>query len=237
MKNIYTALKSFFKWLSVEFNVQNPFVNIPAPKFPPHSVEIFAKEEIDKLLKACTYSREASPGNRRAFVMRRPSADRDKAILLTLLDTGMRAGEICSLLVDELNQKTEKIIIRPGISGGAKGGKGRVVFLGKAARKAVWLYLTKREDSDEPTVPLFTSHHDRPFNRNSLRILVRRLGECVDVAKVHPHKFRHTLLSKLCWIIAHSIWSGIMCASLNWISKKRIAKSVRLTTGGCEKRS
>jgi integrase/recombinase XerD len=72
--------------------MKNPFVNIPSPKFPPHSIEIFTKEEIDKLLKACAFSREASPGNRRSFVMRRPFADRDKAILLTLLDTGMRAS-------------------------------------------------------------------------------------------------------------------------------------------------
>lgn len=57
-----------------EFNMQSPFVNIPSPKFPPHSIEIFTKEEIDKLLKACTCSRKASPGNRRPFVMRRPSA-------------------------------------------------------------------------------------------------------------------------------------------------------------------
>jgi len=192
MKNVYTALKSFFKWLSIEFNMPNPCVNIPTPKFPPHAIEIFTREEIDKLLKACTYSREASPKNRKSFVMRRPSADRDKAILLTLLDTGMRAGEICSLRVEDLDQKTGKITIKRGISGGAKGGKGRVVFLGKVARKSVWLYLAKREDGEELAAPLFTSHHDRPFNRNSLRILVRRLGERAEVPKAHPHKFRHT---------------------------------------------
>lgn len=192
LKNAYTALKSFFKWLTIEFNLENPFVNIPPPKFPTQSVEIFTKEEIEKLLKACVYSREVNPSNRRSFVMRRPSGDRDKAILLTLLDTGMRAGEICSLLVEDLDQKTGKIRIKQGMSGGAKGGKGRTVFLGKVARKAVWVYLAKREDGDDPTAPLFTSHHDRPFNRNSLRILVRRLGERAEVPKVHPHKFRHT---------------------------------------------
>ena len=192
LKNVYTALKSFFKWLSVEFNMQDPFVNIPSPKFPPHSIEIFTREEIDKLLKACVYSREANPGNRRSFVMRRPSADRDKALVLALLDTGLRASEICSLRVEDTDLKTGKITIRQGIGGGAKGGKGRVVFLGKVARKAVWLYLVKREDGEDPNAPLFISHHDRPFNRNSLRILIRRLGERAEISRAHPHKFRHT---------------------------------------------
>jgi len=192
MKNVYTALKSFFKWLSVEFNLPNPFVNIPTPKFPPHSIEIFTREEIDKLLKACVYSREVSPGNRRSFVMRRPSADRDKALVLTLLDTGLRASEICSLRVEDADLKTGKVTVRPGVSGGAKGGKGRVVFLGKVARKALWLYLAKREDGEEPDAPLFISHHDRPFNRSSLRILIRRLGERAEISRAHSHKFRHT---------------------------------------------
>lgn len=32
MKNVYTPLKSFFKWLSLEFDMQNPFVKIQMPK-------------------------------------------------------------------------------------------------------------------------------------------------------------------------------------------------------------
>ena len=80
---------------------------------------------------------------------------RDKAILLTLLDTGLREGELCALRVGDVDMKTGKIRIRPGEAGKAKGGKGRVVYMGKSARRFVWRYLAEREDGDDPDAPLF----------------------------------------------------------------------------------
>ena len=85
--------------------------------------------------------------------MRRPSANRDQAIVLMLLDTGLRATELCSLIINDVDLKTGKVTIRHGVIGGAKGGKGRTVYLGKVARKAVWRYLASREDGTIPTPP------------------------------------------------------------------------------------
>jgi integrase/recombinase XerD len=109
-----------------------------------------------------------------------------------LLDTGLRATELCSLTINDVDLKTGKVTIRHGIAGGAKGGKGRTVYLGKVARKAVWRYLASREDGDDPDAPLFISHADRPFNKDSLRVLINRLGSRAEVKKTYPHKFRHT---------------------------------------------
>jgi len=83
--------------------------------------------------------------------MRRPTARRDRAIILTLLDTGLRASELVSLGVENVDLKTGKIHVDHGVAGGAKGGKGRTVYLGKVARKAVWRYLADREDGKIPT--------------------------------------------------------------------------------------
>lgn len=69
---------------------------------------------------------------------------------------------------------------------------GRTVYLGKVARKAIWRYLTGREDGDDPLSPLFISHADRPFNIDSLRILINRLGDRAGIQKAYPHKFHHT---------------------------------------------
>lgn len=93
------------------------------------------------MLKACTYSREADPVNRRCFVMHRPTANRDQAIILTLVDTGLRALELCSLKIEDFDPKRGKLEIKHGVQGGAMGGKGRSVFLGKTARASVWRYL------------------------------------------------------------------------------------------------
>ncbi len=192
LRNVYIALRAFYTWLNKEFNLPNPAKEITPPKFPQHVIQTFSKEDIEKLIKACIYSREAQTEQRHKFVMRRPSANRDQAIVLTLLDTGLRATELCSLTVEDVDLKTGKVNVRHGVGGVAKGGKGRVTYLGKVARKAVWRYLATREDGSDPKAPLFISAGDRPFNRDSLRILIRRLGERAQIAHVHPHKFRHT---------------------------------------------
>ena len=87
--------------------------------------------------------------------MRRPTANRDQALIMFLLDTGLRASELCSLLVGDVDLKTGQVSDRHGVSGGAKGGKGRVTYLGKASKKALWRYLANREDGDDPETPLF----------------------------------------------------------------------------------
>jgi integrase/recombinase XerD len=141
LRNVYIALRAFYSWLSKEFKLSNPAKEITPPKFPQTVIQTFSKEDLEKLIKSCVYSREAKTDDRKSFVMRRPSANRDQAIILTLLDTGLRATELCSLTVEDVDLKTGKVNIRHGIGGGAKGGKGRVTYLGKVARKAVWRYL------------------------------------------------------------------------------------------------
>ena len=192
LRNVYIAMRAFYTWLSKEFGYPNPAKEITPPKFPKNEIQTFSKEDIQKLIKACLYSREAKTTDRRTFAMRRPSANRDQAIILTLLDTGLRATELCSLTIEDVDLKTGKVNVRHGVGGGAKGGKGRTTYLGKAARKAVWRYVALREDSDDLEAPLFISSGDRPFNRNSLRILIRRLRQRAEIPHVHPHKFRHT---------------------------------------------
>ena len=192
LRNVYIALRSFYTWLHKEFKIPSPFVDITPPKFPKHIIQTFSKEDIEKLIKACVYSREAQTDDRKAFVMRRPSANRDQAIVLTLLDTGLRASELCSLKIDELDLRTGKVVIKHGDEGGAKGGKGRTVFIGKSTRRAVWRYLADREDRDDPELPVFINRGNHPFNSNSLRHLIVRLAGKAGVKGAHPHKFRHT---------------------------------------------
>ena len=193
VRNVWVTFRSFFGWLHLEFKYPNPAQEITAPKFQKSPVETFTKEEIEKILKACLYSREAQTEERHKFVMRRPSANRDQAIVLTLVDTGLRATELCSLTVNDVDLKSGRVTVRHGIIGGAKGGKGRTVYLGRVARKALWRYLAAREDGDDLKAPLFISQADRPFTKDSLRVLINRLGARAGVKKSYPHKFRHTM--------------------------------------------
>jgi integrase/recombinase XerD len=103
LRNIYITLASFFTWASREFRVENLMKEIPAPRFQNAPIEPFTQDDVQRMLKACIYSREADPINRRRFVMRRPTANRDQAIILTLVDTGLRALELCSLKIENFD--------------------------------------------------------------------------------------------------------------------------------------
>ena len=94
--------------------------------------------------------RESKPFDRWRFTAPRPTFRRDQALILTLLDTGLRASELCSLRVEDVDIKTGRVEVRHGVYGGAKGGKGRVVHLGRTARRPLWHYLAEREDGEDP---------------------------------------------------------------------------------------
>jgi integrase/recombinase XerD len=170
IRNVWITLSSFFNWASQEFKMVNPMKDVPPPRIKKTPVEPFTQDEVERMLKACLYTREADTNMRHKYVMRRPTANRDQAIILVLVDTGLRALELCSLKVGDVEIKRGKVEVKHGVEGGAKGGKGRMVYLGKVARRAVWRYISEREDGEDPDAPLFTVYGDRKFNPETLRI-------------------------------------------------------------------
>jgi integrase/recombinase XerD len=159
VRNIWVSLSAFFTWACVEFEFSNPMKLVPAPKFEEKPFESFSKEEIEQLLKHCDFCKEAGTLNRRRFTMRRATGTRDRAIILMLLDTGLRASELCSLKVGDVDMHTGKVEVKHGVQGGAKGGKGRIVFLGKSVKRVLWRYLASREDGEVKLIYI-----DPPYN-------------------------------------------------------------------------
>jgi integrase/recombinase XerD len=192
LRNYWVSLSALFTWAATEFGFPSPVKGVPAPKFEVAPVEPFTQAEVEKLLKAVEFMREANTDGREKFTMRRATAHRDRAIILMLLDTGLRVGELCALNIGDVEQKTGKVEVKHGVGGGAKGGKGRVVYLGKAARRSLWRYLAEREDAGELDAPLFLGRLDHKLDRDVLRQLIAGLGEKAGVKKCHPHRFRHT---------------------------------------------
>jgi integrase/recombinase XerD len=141
--------------------VPDPVQDVPPPRFEVAPVEA--------ILKASEYCKESKTKDRRKFTVHRATGNRDCAIILTLLDTGLRSTELCSLKIGDVDMKTGRVNVRHGTPGGAKGGKGHAVFLGKSARRAVWRYLAEREDGEDPEAPLFVTKFNRPLNKAELR--------------------------------------------------------------------
>ena len=111
---------------------------VPPPRFQKVPVATFTQEDIRAMLKACLYSKEAETTFRRRFAMRQPTAKRDQAIVLVLLDSGVCASELYKVTIGGLDVKHGKMDIKHGVGSGAKVGKRRMVYLGKLPCSFCW---------------------------------------------------------------------------------------------------
>ncbi len=188
IRNIHIALSSLWSWaVAEELAVKNIVHTIEAPNPKAPVIEAFTKEQIEALLKACDKSSKWKTNE--SIVNERPTAERDRAIVLVLLDTGVRAQELCDIRIGHLNLSANSIKVR------GKGDKERVVYFGKRTSKALWKYLLPRLDKPNPEDYVFlvgSLDDPRPMRRHILGQLLDRIGERAGVPDVHPHRFRHS---------------------------------------------
>ena len=117
---------------------------------------------------------------------------RDRALMLVLLRTGMRIGEVLRLKVRDLDIRERKIHIYEG----EKNCLGRVVYLSDDALMALKLWLKKRNPQTEYLFPgLQHKHLGYTQSRN---IFVKYIGAAGLQNKGYMiHSLRHTFASEL----------------------------------------
>lgn len=180
--NAYVALRSFYRWLKEEEGGVNVMEEVKAPKVDQTEVLPLTKGECAAILSACTYAKAAATKTRASYTMRRHTAERDRAIVAVLLDSGLRASELCDLQLEDLDLQMGRLLVRRG-----KGGKGRVVYLGKLARRALWKWLGKRGNNPGPLFGLSV---------DGLRQLFDGLEDRSGVRNLHAHRLRHTFATE-----------------------------------------
>jgi len=183
----WKAMRSFFKWAEKDLSTIRPDLTIKMPSWESKEIIPFNEEEIKSLLKGCEFAKVPA-GKRKAYQFKRPNALRDKAIILTLLDTGIRVGELTRLRVGDVNLENGEVFIHPSH---VKKTHSRTTYLGKVTRKAVWRYLVERGEIRRDEL-LFVTSSIKPLTRHRVLSILSRLGSSVGISNVHPHKFRHT---------------------------------------------
>jgi integrase/recombinase XerD len=148
-------------------------VDLEMPKAPQRIISTFTDDQLAALV--------AAPD------MRRWIGVRDRAILLTMLDTLARASELATLTASsvDLAQRVIKVL--------GKGGRERQLPLGAITSRALHRYRASVEDlrSDDP---FFISCRGKPLDRQYLRAIVAGYGEKAGITGVRcsPHTLRHT---------------------------------------------
>ena len=185
--NYWVALSAFWTWAEVELGIDHIIRNrVARPQFQRRRIAPYRQEEVEAMLAATGKATAWRTSTGRMTRSKRPTADRDRAIIVTLVDTGLRASELCALHLEDYDQERGSLYVERG-----KGDKERLVYVGDSAKRALWRYLLSRRDAGAKE-PLFVSGSGRALDRNNLRQTLQRIGERAGVRGVTVHRFRHT---------------------------------------------
>jgi len=162
------AAKTFCRWLAAEGLVTtDPAERLPRPKVPKKVLPALAPGDVKKILDAC-------------------ECERDRALLLFMLDTGARCAETVAVNIGDVDTRTGAVTIVRG-----KGQKGRVVYLGANSRKALLRYLMVREHTGSDAALWTSLTSGERLTHWGVTLILKRLGSATGV-HVHPHMLRRT---------------------------------------------
>lgn len=169
----YRSLQQFFRWLVEDGEIlRSPMERMRAPHVPEQPVDVLTEEELARLLATCK-------GN--TFENRR-----DLAILRLFLDTGMRAGELCGLTLDDVDLDQGVAFVM------GKGGRGRACPFGARTADALRRYLRFRRAHPHHVAPWLWLGAKGRLTDSGVRQMLERRADDAGVPHVHPHRFRHT---------------------------------------------
>jgi probable tyrosine recombinase xerC-like len=113
---------------------------------------------------------------------------RDRALIMTILSSGLRASEILSLKSDDLYERS--LIVSRG-----KGGKARVTFIDPATEVAISEYHHTREID---SIFIFTNSFGKPLSRQYLSRMISETAIRAGIKKrVSAHTLRHSFATNM----------------------------------------
>lgn len=167
----YRTVKVFLRWYVQEFEPlewRDPLRKVKPPKVDAEPLEAVPLETVRAMLDTCKRGKFTD--------------ERDRSILLFLLDTGVRAGELLALDRQNVDQLTGDVLIRK-----SKSRKPRTVFIGRQARRALRSYLKLRDDLARA---LYVTDEGERLKMAGLRQMMIRRAARAGVPTPPLHSFR-----------------------------------------------
>jgi site-specific recombinase XerD len=199
----YRSLQQLFTWLVEEGELAaSPMALLHPPTVPEQPVPVLEDDTLAALLATCS-------GN--TFENRR-----DSAIIRLLLDTGMRAGELCGLSVADVDFEQQIAFVL------GKGGRHRACPFGARTADALRRYLRarNRHPASDISDALWLGKRGRVTDSGVRQMLERRCADA-GVPPVHPHQFRHTFAHD--WLAAGGQEHDLMRLA-GWRSREMVGR-------------
>lgn len=112
--------------------------------------------------------------------------ERDRVIMLLMVDSGLRMNEVVGLLVQDVRLDDKTVYVRS-----AKTHEVREAPLSGAAALAIQNYLEKRSPFDSSDAPFFLGRDGQPLTKNAVHEMLKRLEKQSGI-RLHAHLLRHT---------------------------------------------
>ncbi|MBN1874725.1 MAG: tyrosine-type recombinase/integrase [Anaerolineae bacterium] len=170
-------LRAFLRWLHVEgYQRENLALAIAAPKKSIRWETLLSRDEFAQLIAACTGEWGL----------------RDRAIILSLVDTGMRRKEFTMLQRDQVVFDDEGAWALLDAET-TKAGESRYVIWGTTSAAALYVYLSSREDAD----PALWVGEQGSMGYHAVYHMLKRRARDADLnpRRVHPHLLRKMFAS------------------------------------------
>ena len=168
----FTTLRAFFNFLVEDgFLATTPMTGVRRMKVRRKVIQTFSLEQIETMLATCG----------RDFL-----GIRDRAIVIMLLDTGLRVAELCGLTLDDISWSEQTVFVL------GKGNVERIVPFSSTTRQAITKYLTRRGELECKN--LFVTYYGDPMTRHRVYKVIDTMGERAGITGVRcsPHTLRHT---------------------------------------------
>ena len=173
VKNIYGAVKAFINWYADEsppVGWVNPTLKVHMPRTPDAPLDPLSMEHLKAMLATCRQGTFAG--------------SRDKALLLFLLDSGVRHQELHDLNIGDVNMSTGAVMVRCG-----KGRKPRSTFIGAKSRKALLVYMRYRPGVKDDA-PIWVTGAGQRLSYSGIRQVIRRRAKQAGIPEPSLHSFR-----------------------------------------------
>ena len=166
------TVRAFGSWVTREFELlASPLAGLPVPRVPQVLVASLREDDLRALLRATETS--AHP-------------ERDRAIVLLLLDTGLRLAEAAGLRVGDVDLVEGRATVM------GKGARQRMVPIGRRTRQALRRILAPRGQV-ETGDPLFLATDGGALTAHGVQQVFRRLARRERLSvRCSPHVLRHT---------------------------------------------
>jgi integrase/recombinase XerD len=180
------AIRNFYSFASREENFLNPIKEFNPPKIPKRLPKALSLEEVESLI-ANAY--------READLM----SIRDVALVELLYATGGRVSEIISIKITDISKLGESDTLAIRLQG--KGGKERIVPVGRFAQQSLDQYLVRLRPSllkEGRNEYLFLNARGTRLSRQSAWSIVDAAAKRAGLVEhVTPHSLRHSFATHL----------------------------------------